>query len=293
MGDEGGLAAGRGAEVEDLFTRLGIERLHGKQGAGVLDVESAVGKAGEAGECGMGIEAENELVARPVPGAGGKADAFRAPGVGELGGRGAEGVDAGVGRGRGVVPVEKADSGFGTEGGGPALPEPLWVGETKAGIVGFKRGEKFDGRRTFAGVAAQEGVDEAGLGAEAEAAGEFDGFMNGGVVGDATEPEHLIEAKPEKDLEGEFLRATGGLAGDEPVERALPADGAVNEFLAETAIGGRQAGTGQGDIEQAFDVVRAHRVLHEQLGGDLPWIPFCHGPIMPLTLARASQLQLL
>src|SRR5674476_326579 len=110
----------------------------------------------------------------------------------------------------------------------------------------------FFGLVRLAQVAAQDGVDEAGLRVEAGVLGEFDGFVHGGVAGNAVEPEDLIEAEAQEILQGKLLAAPAGLARDEPVERGLPADGAADEFVAEAAIHGRKPRGGERVVEQVF-----------------------------------------
>jgi hypothetical protein len=63
--------------------------------------------------------------------------------------------------------------------------------------------------------------------------------MNGGVVGNPVEPENLVETQPQQYLEPQLLRAPAGFARDEPVQRRLPADGAIGQLLAKAAVWGR------------------------------------------------------
>ncbi len=75
--------------------------------------------------------------------------------------------------------------------------------------------------------------------------GEFNGFMHGGVVGNPVEPENLVETQPQQVLEAGLLFTAMGLPADEPVERDLPADDAIDEFLTQRAINGRKPGRSQ------------------------------------------------
>ncbi len=109
-------------------------------------------------------------------------------------------------------------------------------------MSGLEFGERLFCRVKLAKTAAQHGVHEARLRAKAVPFGQFDRFVDGGVIGDAAEPENLVEAEPQQNLERGFLRATGGLARDEPVERGLPAHDSVSQFLAKSAVGGRKTG---------------------------------------------------
>jgi len=75
------------------------------------------------------------------------------------------------------------------------------------------------------------------LGAVAGALGLLNGFVDGGVRRDAVEPKNLVEAKAEEVLKRGALFAAGrGFAGDEPIQRGLPADDAADQFMAEAAI---------------------------------------------------------
>ena len=69
--------------------------------------------------------------------------------------------------------------------------------------------------------------------------------MHGSVVGNPVEPENLVEAQPQQVLEAGFLFTAISLSADEPVERGLPADDAIDEFLAQGAINGGKPGLGQ------------------------------------------------
>ena len=69
--------------------------------------------------------------------------------------------------------------------------------------------------------------------------------------GNAVEPENLVEAEAQQILQARaFVRVRRGLAGDEPVERGLPADDAADEFVAQAAVGGRKPRGGQRDFQQ-------------------------------------------
>ena len=87
--------------------------------------------------------------------------------------------------------------------------------------------------------------------------GQFDGFVHGGVVGDAVEPENLVKAEAQQVLQRRLLRAAGGLAGDQPIQRRLPADDAIDQFLAQAAVGGRKPRSGQRVFEQVLDEIPA------------------------------------
>lgn len=170
-GDLGGLAAGRGAGVEDALAGAEVEEVDGVSGGGVLRDEAALGEAGE------GVEA----------GAVGDDEEIGVVGVGFATGRwgegwegpedGARGFGEGFGDGCGAVGAEVAE---------PACPEGLGQIESDVGgLTGKVGGEGV----AFALEAAQDGVDEGG-GAFADGFGGLDGLGQGGMVGH-TEDEEL------------------------------------------------------------------------------------------------------
>jgi len=110
------------------------------------------------------------------------------------------------------------------------------------------------------------------LGGKTGVFGEFHGFVDGGVRGDAVEPEDLVEAQAQEVLEGGFGLGPGGFPGDQAVERGLPADDAANELVAEPAVGGGQARGGEGHFEQIFGEFTAGEALGEHSGCNLSWI---------------------
>jgi len=83
--------------------------------------------------------------------------------------------------------------------------------------------------------------------------GEFHGFVDGGVWGDAIEPENLVEPETQQvDERGPGLAGGVGLARDEAVQGGLPADHAADQLMAEPPVGGGKTGGGQGGFEQIF-----------------------------------------
>jgi hypothetical protein len=96
--------------------------------------------------------------------------------------------------------------------------------------------ERAAGGVELAQAAAEDGVDETGLGAEPAAFCQFDGGMDGGVIWNAVQPEELVEAQAQEILQAGFLGPAGGSAGDQPVQRGLPANRAEQELAAEGAV---------------------------------------------------------
>jgi hypothetical protein len=164
------------------------------------------------------------------------------------------------------------------------------VGVAEVGFGVFELVEEEAGSVAFAAVATEESVEEAGLGSEAGMAGEFDGFVDGGVVGDAVEPEELVETEAEEGAEGGLLVAAGGgFAGDEPVEGGLPADDAVDEFLAEAAVDGGERG--EEGVEEGLGVVVSLFALLQDAEGNFSWFLRRHRLIMPALVGQARDLR--
>ena len=103
-------------------------------------------------------------------------------------------------------------------------------------IGNFQVGQKFFGLVSFAQIATQNGVYKSSLRTKAALFGEFDRFVDGGVVGNPVEPENLVEAEAQQILERGFLFAPVGFSHNEPVERGLPAHDAINNFLAKPTV---------------------------------------------------------
>ena len=136
---------------------------------------------------------------------------------------------------------------------------------------GFEFRKRGFGGIELAEVTAQDGVDEAGLRAEAGLFGLLDGFIDGGVVGDAVEPENLVEAKAQECLQHRLLGAALRFARDQPIQRSLPTDDAIHEFLAEAAIGPGEMGARECGFEEVFHEIRAAASALQNLGSNLSW----------------------
>src|SRR5581483_3136506 len=98
-------------------------------------------------------------------------------------------------------------------------------------------GEDFFCRVKFAQIAAQNGIDKSGLRAEAGTFGGFNRFVDGGVRRNAVEPENLIKAESQKILQRGFLLAAICFFRNKKIERRLPANAAINNFVTEAAVG--------------------------------------------------------
>ena len=82
--------------------------------------------------------------------------------------------------------------------------------------------------------------------------GQLDCFVDGGMVGNAIEPEDLVKPKAKKDLQQRLLHAPFRLADDEPIQGRLPTHDAVGQFLTQVAIGGRKTRMGERRLEPGF-----------------------------------------
>ena len=140
------------------------------------------------------------------------------------------------------------------------------------GLAGFKVGECGFGGIAFAQITAEDGVDESGLRTKACLFGLLDGFIDGGVAGNAVQPENLVEPEPQEILQHGFLSAAGGgFAGDQPIQRGLPADDAVDEFLAKAAINRGQVSVSQRGFEDILHEIRTGGPALQNLGSNLSW----------------------
>jgi hypothetical protein len=184
----------------------------------------------------MRFQLEDKMLARPVAGLKIVFHIFRAPFFDELAGVGFKGVDARKSFWRRVVPLQKLRGFFVTEIFPPFFDEPFGLRPAERGPGNFQIGQEFFSLARFTQVAAQNGVHKTGLRAEAALLGEFHGFVDGGMVGNAVEPENLVEAEAQQVLEHVLLFASVGFSQDEPVECGLPADDAIDNFLAQPAI---------------------------------------------------------
>ncbi|MEY2467109.1 MAG: hypothetical protein QOD03_1630, partial [Verrucomicrobiota bacterium] len=59
-----------------------------------------------------------------------------------------------------------------------------------------------------------DGVHKPGLRAKAAAFGLLNGFVDGGVIGNAVEPKNLIKAEAQEILQANFLRSSGSFLSD-------------------------------------------------------------------------------
>src|SRR6266571_3259752 len=236
----------------------------------------------------MRLQFKDQILLKPVPPDEIVFDPLAPPLFEQFCRVGAERVEAGEELRRSVVPVEEIPQFFRAPAFLPAFAKPVGMGIAKARLGGFEFLEQSFRFVALAGEAAQYGVDETGLRAIAQLAGQRDGFVHHRMVGDAVEPEYLIEAEAQQRLQRGFLRAARSFAGNQPVECSLPADDAIGQFLTEGAVAGRQRG--QLGLEEVFDIVRAPVALEQEASGNFSWFLNAHGLIMTPVSLRASFL---
>ncbi len=186
----------------------------------------------------MRFQLEDSVLFKPVPPDKIILHIFLAPLSEKFAGVGLERVDAGKSFRRGVVPFHQLGRVVRAPRCLPACDQPFGMGIAEVRLLRLQFGQEARGGVGLAQVTAQDGVDESRLGVETALPGQLDGFVYGGVVGDAVEPEDLVEAEPQEVLEQGLLRACVRLAGDQPIEGGLPADDAIGQLLAEVAVGG-------------------------------------------------------
>ena len=111
------------------------------------------------------------------------------------------------------------------------------MGIANGGISRFQFDKGFLCGVEFPEIAAQHGVYKSGFRAEAFALGQFHGFVDGCMGGNPVQPKDLVQAQAEDVLEVGILLPAFGLAGNEPIQRSMGADDAIDQFLAKGAIG--------------------------------------------------------
>ena len=282
--DERGLAAWRGAEVEHGFAGLRIEQHRREQGAGILHVEKSLPKALQRRERRMFPQLEDQIVSSPIKRARREEDGFFLEGGGKFFRRGLEAVDPDERGRRAVVPFQEQLQVCVAPACPPAVAKPLGMRPAERGI-GAAEVEQFPLEGVaFAQAAAQDGIDESGLRAAAELPGQFHRFIHRRVIGDAVEPEDLVEAQAQQDQQRELLLPIVRPAADEPVERGLPADDAEDQFLRQTAIRRREhdAGPRQFRFEEMLGPAFALRVADQNPRGNFSWFFVTHRLILPI-----------
>ena len=225
---------------------------------------------------------EDNPVRRPIELARLKSHAFLLPVLGQGRRIRLERVEAGVGVRRGVVPFEQLAQRAFAPARVPAAAKPVRVGITERRLGLFQILEQLLSGLVLPAVTAQQRVEEAGLRPEAELFGHLDGLVDGRVVGDAVEPEHLIKAQTQQDLERSFLLAAVGFACDEPVERGFPSDHAAGQLVDQAAIHRRERVGGKFPLQEGLQELGRLRMLLQNAYGNLSWFFHGHCLIMPV-----------
>src|ERR1041384_5407502 len=95
--------------------------------------------------------------------------------------------------------------------------------------------------------------------------------MDGGVVGNALEPEELVEAEAEENLKAGPLGTPLGFARNQPVERGLPAHHAIDQFLQKSSVGAAHLRTLEFGGEEVFHVIRLRLAPVENAPANFSW----------------------
>ena len=147
---------------------------------------------------------------------------------------------------------------------------------TDGGPGGFEVVEFAAQDVTLAQAAPEDGVDKPGLRGKARLAGQFDRLVHRGVIGNAIQPEQLVQAEAKEDLQRGLLGAAIGATGDEPVKRPFPADTTENQLAAQPAIRRAERDGFQFGVEQALDEFAAAHAPTEDAEGDFSWFLNLH-----------------
>src|SRR6266699_1685105 len=107
------------------------------------------------------------------------------------------------------------------------------------------------------------------------------------MVWDAIEPKNLVKSQSQQVLQQRLLRATFGLASDEPVQRHLPADNAIDQLLAQMAVGKREPRAGQRVFQQVLHEIYALATLQDP-HCNFSWFLTAHNLIIPFPYRGAS-----
>ncbi len=146
----------------------------------------------------MASQFVDDTVGHPRVLAGRGGDVLQAPIGNQFRRCASEGVGAGEGGWWGIEPLKQFIEGTPVQGPRPAFHQPGWKRPAGGRVCLAQSGQRLTGGLAFPGVATQDGIDESTLGSEAELAGEGDGIVDDGVIGDAIQPEQLVEAEAEQ-----------------------------------------------------------------------------------------------
>ena len=111
--------------------------------------------------------------------------------------------------------------------------------------------------------------------------------MHRSVIWNAVQPEHLIEAEAEQNLQNGLLCAAFGALADEPIECSLPADNTEREFLDQPPISRGQRRASQLFFEDFLDKLLPQRVSLQDGDGNFSWFLAAHSIIMSIAQLHA------
>ena len=174
--------------------------------------------------------------------------------------------------GRGVVPVQQARQEFRSPPLHPPRAEPLRVRIAHRRLAGLELIESLANGVPLTEAAAQQGVDEARLGATPKPASQVHGLVHRRVIGDSVQPEKLVEAGAQENLHGGLLRARPGFLDDQPVQGGGLPDHAVNQFLEQSSVRTGQMAVLKRLLQQVFRVSTLSALsLLEDSDGNFSW----------------------
>ena len=202
-------------------------------------------------------------------------DAFIAPLRQEFARISLEKVDSGKGPGRSVVPFHQLGGFFFAPTFLPPRDEPFRVRKAEARLVGFQIRQQTPCGLELSQITAQQGIGEAGLCCEAEMLDQLDSLVHRGVVGDTLEPEDLVKPETQQVLQARFGRAVLGFSVDQPIQRCLPANDAIDQLLTQAAVGRRELGAAQSGVKEVFDKLSPARFNWAKAGRVCPRRAIC------------------
>ncbi len=225
----------------------------------------------------MGLELEDEVLAGPVPLKEIKINIFLlTPALHELCRIGSQSVYANEGAWRRVVPLHQPRCLIRAMTRLPTIIKPVRMRQTQGGMLSDQVGQKLLCGFLFPEVSTEDRVHKTRLGAASKLFGKFHGFMDCGVIWNPIKPEELVEPQSQQRRQRRLLSSGLGLAGDQPIQCPLPADGPVRQFQNQASIlgpGRRSAERGSHDI---FDIFPAIRMFDERADGNFSWFLMRH-----------------
>jgi len=257
----GGLAAGGGAGIEDLFAWLGIEQQHDALGLPVLHAPVALGIARQGAQIARTIKQGESF--RQVEQRGGSQAGLRQLGD-QRGLVGAQGIEAQI-EGRRSVAGES--EGFRFAGRAPeeqllGQPKGEGVAQGQGGCGVSRQAQPLPGRSLNrqglpqAQHVAQKAVHHGCQPLQAAIPGQLHRGAHGRRRRHPLQKQELVKAHMQQPAElGRLpIGRHSPLGGDPGIEQGPLADGAVGQICRQGAIPGRQGGALQGPVEGSIRV---------------------------------------